>query len=81
MEVEIMAKERFNRNPCPQFGQQKGIWGILISWWGVGYDMNREQGYQLVCLHVKNKNLVKHMLAVEAVMGALARRLGEDEEL
>lgn len=43
--------------------------------------MDREQGYLLVRTHVKNKNLVKHMLAVEAVMGALARRLGEDEEM
>ncbi len=43
--------------------------------------MNREQGYQLVRSHVKNKNLVKHMLAVEAVMRALARHLGEDEEM
>jgi putative nucleotidyltransferase with HDIG domain len=29
---------------------------------------------------VKNENLVKHMLAAEAIMGALARRLGGDEE-
>jgi uncharacterized protein len=43
--------------------------------------MDREHGYQLVVTNVKNKNLVKHMLAVEAVMRALARRLGEDEEM
>jgi len=30
--------------------------------------------------NVENKNLVKHMLATEAIMRALARRLGEDEE-
>ena len=30
--------------------------------------------------NVENKNLVKHMLAVEAIMRALAKRLGEDEE-
>jgi len=29
---------------------------------------------------VKTQNLVKHMLAAEAVMGALARRFGEDEQ-
>jgi len=42
--------------------------------------MDREQGYQLVLKNVKNKNLVKHMLAVEAVMRKLAQHLGEDEE-
>jgi putative nucleotidyltransferase with HDIG domain len=30
--------------------------------------------------NVENKNLVKHMLATEAILWALARRLGEDEE-
>jgi len=43
--------------------------------------MNREQAWQLIVEQVSNVNLRKHMLAVEAVMRALARRLGEDEEL
>ncbi len=43
--------------------------------------MDREQAYEMVKANVKNKNLVKHMLAVEAVMRALARHLGEDEEM
>jgi putative nucleotidyltransferase with HDIG domain len=42
---------------------------------------NREEALQLVRSHVKNKNLVKHMLATEAVMRRLARHFGEDEEL
>lgn len=42
--------------------------------------MNREEALALVKKHVKNKNLVKHMLATEAVMGKLAERLGEDPE-
>jgi len=41
--------------------------------------MNREQALQLVRERVKNENLVSHMLATEAIMGALARRLGGDE--
>ncbi len=41
--------------------------------------MERKEALALVKKHVKNKNLVKHMLAVEAVMGALARHLGENE--
>jgi hypothetical protein len=42
--------------------------------------MNREEAYQLIKERVKNKNLIKHMLAVEAIMEALAKKLGEDEE-
>ena len=42
--------------------------------------MNREEGLELVSSKVKNDRLVKHMLAVEAVMRGVARRLGEDED-
>lgn len=42
--------------------------------------MTREEALQMVNENVKNVNLIKHMLATEAVMRALARRLGEDEE-
>jgi len=42
--------------------------------------VDREQALQLVRERVKNENLVNHMLATEAIMGALARRLGGDEE-
>ncbi len=42
--------------------------------------MNREDALEMVSGKVKNDRLVKHMLAVEAVMRALARRLGEDED-
>jgi putative nucleotidyltransferase with HDIG domain len=43
-------------------------------------DMTREEVIDSVRANVENENLIKHMLAVEAVMRALARRLGEDEE-
>jgi len=43
--------------------------------------INRAEARALVETHVANRNLVKHMLAVEAVMRGLARRFGEDEEL
>jgi len=43
--------------------------------------MDRSRALELVKEHIKTKNLVKHVLAVEAVMKALARKLGEDEEL
>lgn len=43
--------------------------------------MDRAEALQLVKSRVKNKNLVKHMLATEAVMRRLARHFGEDEEL
>ncbi len=43
--------------------------------------MTREEALELVRSKVKNKNLVKHMIATEACMLALARHFGEDEEL
>ncbi len=41
--------------------------------------MNREEALESIKANVKNENMVKHMLATEAIMQALARRLGEDE--
>ena len=42
--------------------------------------MNREQALQLVRDKVQNENLISHMIATEAIMGALAKRLGGKEE-
>jgi putative nucleotidyltransferase with HDIG domain len=42
--------------------------------------MNRNEALELLKQHLKNKNLVKHCLAVEACMRALAGRLGHDPE-
>ncbi len=41
----------------------------------------REDAYRLMTEHVKNENLRKHMLSVEAAMRAYARKYQEDEEL
>ena len=38
--------------------------------------MTREEALYSVMANVENKNLVKHMLATEAIMRSLARRLG-----
>jgi len=46
----------------------------------MGYGITREEAIQLLKEHIKNPNLYKHCLASEAVMGALADRLGEDKE-
>ncbi len=43
--------------------------------------LSRQQALEIVHANLTKKNLVKHVLAVEAIMRALARRLGEDEEL
>ncbi len=43
--------------------------------------ITREEALELLRAHVSDEKLIKHMLAVEAIMRALARRLGEDEEL
>jgi len=40
--------------------------------------MDREQALNLVKQYLKNKNLIKHSLAVEACMRTLAEKLGED---
>ncbi|MFC1924247.1 HD domain-containing protein [Chloroflexota bacterium] len=42
--------------------------------------MDREEALSSVIVNVENENLVKHMLATEAVMRALARRFNENEE-
>jgi putative nucleotidyltransferase with HDIG domain len=42
--------------------------------------MNREEALAAVRQNIKNENLVKHMLATEAIMRALAKRFGENEE-
>ncbi len=42
--------------------------------------MTRQEALNSVRDNVESENLVKHMLATEAIMRALARRFGEDEE-
>jgi putative nucleotidyltransferase with HDIG domain len=42
--------------------------------------MHRDEALELLKKHLKNKNLVKHCLAVEACMRAMAARLGQDVE-
>lgn len=43
--------------------------------------LSREEALQLVEEHMTKKNLIKHVLAVEAIMRSLARRFGRDEEV
>jgi putative nucleotidyltransferase with HDIG domain len=43
--------------------------------------ITREEALELVDTHLKKKNLVKHVLAVEAIMRALAPRYGGDPEV
>ena len=42
--------------------------------------MNREKALASVKANVEDQNLIKHMLATEAIMRALAIRFGEDED-
>jgi len=42
--------------------------------------MDRSQAYALVNEHLKTGNIVKHVIAVEAAMRAVAKRLGADED-
>jgi len=41
---------------------------------------NRDEILDSIHGNVQDKNMIRHMLATEAIMRALARRLGEDEE-
>src|SRR5437588_11155813 len=41
--------------------------------------MTRDEGWAILNEQTKNPNLIKHMVAVEAVMRTYARRFGEDE--
>lgn len=42
--------------------------------------MTRNEGFDLLKQNVQNQNLIKHCLAVEAIMRTLARHFEEDEE-
>ena len=42
--------------------------------------LNREEILNSIRDNVQDRNMIKHMLATEAIMRALARRLGENEE-
>ena len=41
---------------------------------------NREEILDSIHGNVQDKNMIRHMLATEAIMRALAKKLGEDEE-
>jgi len=43
--------------------------------------LTREEALNLVRKNVSKRNIVSHMIAVEAIMRGLARHFGEDEEL
>lgn len=42
--------------------------------------MNREKALQLLHQYIQNENMLKHCYASEAVLRAMAQKLGEDEE-
>jgi putative nucleotidyltransferase with HDIG domain len=43
--------------------------------------VNHQEAFELVKANVENLNILRHMLAVESIMRALAEHLGEDAEL
>jgi putative nucleotidyltransferase with HDIG domain len=51
----------------------------IITW--EGKILHRDEALVELKKHINNKNLFKHMLAVEAVMRRLARHFDQDEEL
>ena len=47
----------------------------------MNYGITRERALELLNQYLSNQNLIKHCLASEAVLRALARHFGEDEDL
>lgn len=47
----------------------------------MGYGIEREEALALLGEHIENRNMFNHCLASEAVLRAMARKLGHDEEL
>jgi len=43
--------------------------------------LDRDQGFELLKKYLKNENLIKHSLAVEAILKKMAKKLREDDEL
>lgn len=43
--------------------------------------LNRDEAYALLKKNLRTENLIKHSLAVEAILEDMAKRLGEDSEL
>lgn len=46
----------------------------------MSFGITRERAMELLNEHIKNPNMIKHCLASEAVLGAIAEHLGEDKE-
>lgn len=44
------------------------------------YGITRDKALVLMRQHITNQNMINHCLASEAVMGALAEKLGEDQQ-
>ena len=42
--------------------------------------ISRENASKLLNQHIQNANMIKHSMASEAVLRAMARKLGKDEE-
>jgi putative nucleotidyltransferase with HDIG domain len=51
-----------------------------LSLAGKEANVTREEALDSIKANIEDKNTIKHMLATEAIMRALARRFGEDEE-
>jgi len=54
--------------------------GSILSPAVKGTRVTREEALDSIKANIENKNTIKHMLATEAIMRALAKRFGEDEE-
>ena len=67
----LKTQELRSKNQEVKISSQK-ISSLLIT---------RSQAVEVVTSHIKNKNLIKHCLSVEASMKALAKKCGGDENM
>ena len=58
------------------------VWSLVITLHPMAetHTPTRSEAYDLVCRYIQSPNLISHVLAVEAVMRFMARKLGENEE-
>lgn len=69
-------RDRSTRKAALHFSRQM----VILQKKGA-MNLDREQALELLKKHVTNEKMIAHSIASEAVMRALARRLGRDEEM
>ncbi len=73
--VRTWARLTFPGRPAAEGGRSHEVESH-----GMSTGITREEALELLHEHIENPNMIKHCLASEAVLGAIADRLGTDRE-